>query len=62
MSEAVRLQYLEQLLDATDRAGIHDKRERGIGVTFNEEWLRLEHDEIAGTYKSFRFTDVLSKQ
>ena len=31
MSGAVRLQYLEQSLDPTNRARIRDKRERGIG-------------------------------
>ena len=42
MSDAVRLQYLERSLDPTNHARIRDKRERGIEVSFNEEWLRLE--------------------
>ena len=37
MSDAVRLQYLEQSLDPTNRARIWDKGERGIGVSFNDE-------------------------
>ena len=42
LSDAVRLQYLERLLDPTNHARICDKRERGIEVSVNEEWLRLD--------------------
>ena len=42
ISDAVRLQYLEQSLDPMHRARIPDNRETGIGVSFNKEWLILE--------------------